>query len=225
MRVEELWLSEVPEKNLDLGFVGEKNHTKFVIKCASLFHKYPDAQVTMAARPPVGDAYPVVLTKDGDDVIWNVSQGDIAHDGSGQYQLTFTQDEEILKEEFGQYFVKPSLTASGEAPDPVQDWLDAANEALAGLEAWEDVEVTGATPSITGEANKRYICGTVTSISITPPESGMIDVVFVSGSTAATLTATGVTFPEWFTGTLEANTRYEINVLDGYGVVTTWAAT
>lgn len=225
MRVEELWLSEVPTKNLDLGFVGEKNHTKIVIMCANLFYKYPDAAATLAVKPPVGDTYPVVVTKDGTNVIWNVGQGDIAYEGSGQYQLTFTEDGEIIKEEYGQFFVKPSLTATGEAPDPVEDWLTAANEALAGLEAWEDVTVTGTTPSITGEANKRYVCGEVSTISITPPESGMIDVVFTSGSTATVLTATGVNFPEWFSGTLEANTRYEINILDGYGVITAWAST
>ena len=85
------------------------------------------------------------------------------------------------------------------------------------------VEVTGATPSITGEANKRYLCGTVTSLTITIPESGMMDVVFTSGSTATTLTATGVTFPAWFT--VEKNYKYEISILDGMAVVAAWPTT
>ena len=87
------------------------------------------------------------------------------------------------------------------------------------------VEVTGSTPSITAQADKRYICSTVTSISITPPESGMCDVVFTSGSTAAQLTIPNtVMLPGWFDpDSLEANTVYEINILDGlYGTVMTW---
>ena len=54
----------------------------------------------------------------------------------------------------------------------------------------------------------------------------MIDVVFTSGSTPAVLTATGITFPDWFDSTtLETNTRYELNILDRYGVVVTWQIT
>lgn len=86
------------------------------------------------------------------------------------------------------------------------------------------VAVTGTTPSITGEASHKYICGEVSTISITAPASGTISVVFESGTTPAVLTTSGITFPEWFDDTsLEANTTYEINVSDGLGVVTTWA--
>ena len=87
------------------------------------------------------------------------------------------------------------------------------------------VSVSGTTPSITGVANTRYICGEVSTISITPPASGIIDVVFTSGSQAAVLTLPGtVKMPEWFE--VETNTIYEINIADGiYGSVMAWAAT
>ena len=86
------------------------------------------------------------------------------------------------------------------------------------------IVVEGATPVITGEKNRQYICGTVTSISITPPASGIIDVRFTCGSTPATLTVPNtVKWPAWFDGTLEASRTYEINILDGvYGVVYAW---
>lgn len=86
--------------------------------------------------------------------------------------------------------------------------------------------VSGTTPSITGKAGVRYICGEVSTISITPSVSGAIDVVFTSGSTPAVLTVPStVKFPAWFDyENLEANKTYEINILDGvYGVVTAWA--
>ena len=47
--------------------------------------------------------------------------------------------------------------------------------------------VSGSTPSITGADNHRYVCGTVSSISITPPSTGIIDVIFTSGTTPAVL--------------------------------------
>ena len=85
--------------------------------------------------------------------------------------------------------------------------------------------VSGTTPSITGVSGMRYICGEVSTLSITPPASGIIDVVFTSGSTPTVLTVPStVKFPEWFDPTsLVANTTYEINIADGvYGAVMAW---
>ena len=86
--------------------------------------------------------------------------------------------------------------------------------------------VSGAAVTITGQPNTRYMCGEVTSISITPPAAGSIDVVFKSGSTVAVLTLPStVKMPEWFdASTLDTNTVYEILITDGvYGSVMTWA--
>lgn len=93
------------------------------------------------------------------------------------------------------------------------------------------VEVSGTTPTITGKAGLRYICGECSTLTITAPASGCIDVVFESGSTPTVLTVssakTGVTAIKWANGfdptALEANTTYEINILDGeFGVVGSW---
>lgn len=88
-------------------------------------------------------------------------------------------------------------------------------------------QVSGSTPTIAGQPNMRYICGTVTSISITPPNVGTVDVRFTSGTTPAVLTLPNtVKMPEWFdTTVLETNTIYEILISDGvYGSVMTWPA-
>jgi hypothetical protein len=90
----------------------------------------------------------------------------------------------------------------------------------------EPVTVSGSTPSITATANTRYICGTVTTLTFTPSQSGICDVRFTSGSTATVLTVPStVLWPDWFDPTaLEANTVYEINIMDGkYGAVATWS--
>lgn len=85
--------------------------------------------------------------------------------------------------------------------------------------------VTGSTVTITGVANTRYMCGEVSTISITPPNSGIIDVIFTSGSSVALLTVPStVKWPSGFDPTsLEANTTYELNIMDGvYGAVMEW---
>lgn len=88
------------------------------------------------------------------------------------------------------------------------------------------VTVSGSTPSITPEDNHIYKCGELDSLTITdPPATGAYTVIFASGSTAtvATIPAT-VIFPGSGSLTVEADTRYEINVMDGYATVQTWPA-
>ena len=91
--------------------------------------------------------------------------------------------------------------------------------------------VNGSTPSITGVANHLYVCGECSTLSIVVPESGIIDVLFKSGTTATVLTVTsaksGVTSIKWADGfdptNLEASTTYELNIMDGeYGVIASW---
>ena len=91
------------------------------------------------------------------------------------------------------------------------------------------IAVSGSTPSITALSGVRYVCGECSTLSITVPANGIIDVTFTSGATATVLTVTppnGMTI-KWANGfnptSLGANTVYEINIMDGcYGVVGTW---
>lgn len=93
------------------------------------------------------------------------------------------------------------------------------------LDALEGTTVTveGATPTITPAANTTYNCGELTSLTISnPPTTGAYSIVFTSGSTATT-----TTIPATILGledfSAEANTLYEINVLDNRAVVGSWA--
>lgn len=97
---------------------------------------------------------------------------------------------------------------------------------------WADrnptVTVSGTTPTITALPSIRYVCGEVSTLDITLPASGIVDVVFESGATATVLTITPPTGQtlKWANGfdptTLEANTTYEINIADGLGVAGQW---
>ena len=83
--------------------------------------------------------------------------------------------------------------------------------------------VTGATPTIAAAANTIYKCGEITSLTISSfPATGEFAVIFISGATPTSFTPPeSMVMPDDFN--IEANTRYEINVYDGYAVVASWA--
>lgn len=85
------------------------------------------------------------------------------------------------------------------------------------------VNVSGTTPTITAQADYRYICGEVATLDFTPSQTGICDVAFTSGSTPTVVTLPStVKFPDGEL-TIEADTTYEINILDGvYGAVMAW---
>lgn len=84
-------------------------------------------------------------------------------------------------------------------------------------------EISDANPVITPTASTIYQCGTLASLTITnPTATGAWSVIFTSGSTATVVSGlSGVLGLESFTA--EANTIYEINVLDNRAVVGSWA--
>jgi len=102
-------------------------------------------------------------------------------------------------------------TYTEEAKSAISDMLNGA------------VTVSGTTPTITALSSVRYVCGEVATLDITPCASGICDIVFTSGSTATVLTLPNtVKFPDG-AFTPEANTTYELNIMDGvYGVYTSW---
>lgn len=119
-------------------------------------------------------------------------------------------------------------TTQSASDNAVGAYTDAAKSAISQM-LNGSVTVSGTTPSITALPGIRYVCGEVATLDITLPESGIVDVVFESGSTATVLTITPPTGQtmKWANGfdptALEANTTYEINVADGvYGVVGQW---
>lgn len=110
---------------------------------------------------------------------------------------------------------------------PVGQYTDSAKSAIHTMLSGS-VSVSGTTPSITALPGIQYVCGEVATLDITLPSSGIVDVVFESGSTATVLTITpptGVTL-KWANGfdptALEANATYEINIMDGLGVGVGW---
>lgn len=85
------------------------------------------------------------------------------------------------------------------------------------------IQVSGTEPVLCPKVNAVYDCGEVSVLTISSfPASGMFSVVFISGASPATLTIPQtLAMPDRFQ--VEANTRYEINVRDGYALCAGWA--
>lgn len=136
-------------KTLNLGYVGENLYTEVVINCSEVLWDYPDATVSMIVRPPSGPLYPVTPVLDGEgNIKWTVTASDLIYAGTGQIQLTFLDGEEIIKSAIGSTQISASLETTGDAPEPLQNWMDEAEETAARIaeeaaqQAVEDIGLT-----------------------------------------------------------------------------------
>ena len=137
MRTISYKLDDLKKAIIRIGYVGENQHTQVRLDCSDLFKEYPDAAVSAAIVSPAGQSYPKVVTVDGSTVVWDVTDSDLAAEGDGEIQLTFTEGGVVAKTAVARFNVYRSITADGPAPDPVDDWLQEASEALEDIEAAE----------------------------------------------------------------------------------------
>lgn len=148
---------------------------------------------------------------------------------AGSAQVAAVQQE-------GSTQVSAVQTAAEDATDDIQDLVDAVDVATmpeflayldtdGSVEPSDEVPVSGANPTIVAQKNTYYVCGELQSLTFTPNTSGLCAVRFTSGTTPTVLSVTNtVKWPDWFSGTLEANRIYEISIMDGiYGAVMSWA--
>lgn len=129
-----------------------------------------------------------------------------------------------------------SAAQAAESAQLAQEYADALDMAtVAETLAYMDIEgstapadevtVSGRNPVLKAAKNTYYVCGELQTLSFTPSAKGICAVRFTSGTTATIMTVpSSLKWPDWFSGTLEANRTYEISVLDGvYGAVMSWA--
>ena len=120
---------------LNLGRVGENNITEFVFDYTNWAEEYGAGTLSLVLkRQGDEEGYPKSMTTENNQSTWVIDQTDVANEGIGEAQLTYTVDSEIKKSVI--YLTKtcPSIEPVGPAPDPYQSWLDQM------IEAKEDAE-------------------------------------------------------------------------------------
>ena len=126
-------LADLNRATIQLGFVGENEHTRVIFDCKKVFDEYPAATPALTVQPPFGEAYPAVVVRDGDTVTWDIYDSDLTEEGSGELQLTFAQNGIVCKTFIAQTRILRSIVGSGDIPEPLDDFLARAGEALTAI--------------------------------------------------------------------------------------------
>lgn len=181
MRTVSVRLVDLEKAVIPIGFVGENVHTQVRIDCLKIYEEYPHAAASMTVSPPRGDAYPAVIYRDGNYVIWDVTNSDLTHEGSGELQLTFTNGEEIIKTYIGRIKILRSIMPTGTIPDPLDDFLARAGAALTAIPETIDAALQAAKDS--GEFDGFSPIATVTKVGNT----ATITITDKEGTTTVTI--------------------------------------
>lgn len=107
-RRQRLAMTDIPNRTLQLGYVGEHIHTIVTIDCSYILFDQPDAEVILKVLPTNGEIYEPEITQDGTMITWTLTKPELAY-RSGTYQLTFVDGEEIIKSDIGSFTVNESL--------------------------------------------------------------------------------------------------------------------
>ena len=156
MRSVTLRLDDLRTTILNLGYVGENEHTRFIFDCKRMFDQYPSASASLTVAPPAGESYPAVIERDGDLVTWVITDSDLIHDGCGEIQLSFTESETVAKTFIARTKVSRSLVPAGEIPEGIDDFLTRAGAVLTAIpetieEALADAKASGEFDGPPGE--------------------------------------------------------------------------
>ena len=141
MRPVNLRQSEMKYVTIPIGFEGENYYTQVRINCEETFIEHPDAIPSMTVTDPLGNKYPVVVTRESDVVVWDVSESDLTAKGHGEIQIEFIIDGNIIgRTDVAKTEISRSIFPEGVAPDPIANWEREANIALAEVnQALEDI--------------------------------------------------------------------------------------
>lgn len=109
------------QREIPLGYQGENDVLQVVFVVEPLGENW----MLLHQRPPDNDPYPVPLDVTAQGLIWNVTSGDTAYNGTGRAQLICSGPEgEILKTCTYRTKIAPALPIGGAVPDPVKPWYD-----------------------------------------------------------------------------------------------------
>lgn len=135
-------LADLIKARIPLGFVGENEHTVVQFDAKQAFDQYPTATPSLTVKNPSGEKYPAVVARDGDMVIWTISDSDLIVPGHGEFQLQFKEGDTVMRSYVGETRIERSIMPTGDVPTPVQNWIDAAEDVL---EEVEDAIPAGGT--------------------------------------------------------------------------------
>lgn len=150
---------------ITIGIRGENVATQVIFDCKQLTDRYGNGTAALLIKRP-GDtqAYPALVTQDGDIITWDVTSTDTAREGLGKAELFWYVGELLAKSVVYTLLIAPDIGASGSTPpDPYEDWVEeitrigtqASEDAQTASQAAHDAEAAlGAMESMTVSASQ-----------------------------------------------------------------------
>ena len=81
MRTVSYRLGDMARATINIGKVAENEYTRVQFNAEQIFAEYPAATPSMAVISPEGVKYPAVVTREGDLIIWDVTDADLTAEG------------------------------------------------------------------------------------------------------------------------------------------------
>lgn len=194
MRSVTVRLDDLRTTILCLGYVGENEHTRINIDAKKMYDQYPTASASLTVCPPAGESYPAVITRDGDMVIWDITDSDLVAEGSGEIQLSFTQGETVAKTFIGRFKVSRSLVPTGDIPSGLDDFLTRAGAAMTAIpetidEALAEAKASGEFDGADGQDGQDGADGFSPIATVTKSgNKATISITDANGTTTAEVT-------------------------------------
>jgi hypothetical protein len=127
MKVTTLNIGSLPASyGIVLGRRGETEATQIIFDVSSLVSAYGDGSaVLMVKRPTDTDAYPAVIERVDDTVVWTITTTETEHKGSGKCELFWYIGEALAKSIVFRTVVMEDIGAVvSDPPDPYESWVD-----------------------------------------------------------------------------------------------------
>lgn len=163
-----LTAEEFGRMSLNLGRADENEAVRVEIDLSCILAQEPRAMAYLTVETPSGKRYPATAKMDGQLLVWDVTAADVAEDGQGKIQLTVTgPNGEILKSPVAATRVGCSIRGEKKTPDPVQNWVDAAQKVL------DDLKKTG---SAVGPASEEKLGLVMVGANLKITKDGVLSV-------------------------------------------------
>lgn len=108
---------------IPIGLVGENNYRKVHINVSDIMQEYPNARFELILQREGDEVpYPVTTQLKGSDLIWLVSDVDVAVKGRAKAEVIAFNDDVIAKSKIFVVNVEASLDPAGEVPEPLEEW-------------------------------------------------------------------------------------------------------
>ena len=225
-RIQRVDIDKMATKLLELGYQEENIHTEVQIDCTGVLWDYPDATVEMSVQAPNGEKYPVVPELANNVVIWDVTDSDLVYPGSGKIQLTLKNGNEVIKSASCSTRIMESITATGSAPTPLENWMQQAEETAHQIALTAKDEVIEQIQDAADEARKSIPADyTQLSDDVTGLKSAIDDIFDKETVPASIDEITGIVKRAGFSGGAQTSGRIGIKLTqnsnyDSYYIIT-----